>query len=239
MQQTSQGANGAAAVDDATHVTHTSTVSTMDVFPTQSADTRATRGTRSQAPLPAAQPPSNPTPALNDADGPQEDPNATATPVATTDEAAAAAPFSAKARSLFVQLSDGFLGPEAAKAALERQATPIVPRSAGPPPHMPLNVGAGPHRTRSSSGAPKAQKPSAQSLTSPLPAYRQQIGHAVRPFQPPPAAPPLALHTRSCTDIEHDSCCLLLVPVWIILPFCFLQLEHALTACISSPSGTA
>lgn len=159
-QQSSQPANATTA-DDATNATHTSTVSTMDIFPAHSSDTRATphaRDTRSH---------------------PQPDRDTDGTAACDT-----TAPVSANARSLFVQLSDAAAGNDAAKTALERTATPIVPRSAGPPPQMPMGVGAtdagGTHRTRSSSGGSRANRPTAQSLTPPLPAYRQHIGHAVR-----------------------------------------------------------
>jgi hypothetical protein len=93
------------------------------------------------------------------------------------------APPSANARSLFVQLSNVDGGADAAKAALERTATPIVPRSAGAPSDAPGSAGSGQHRTRSSSGAPPcpSNRLMAHSLTPPpFLAYRNNIGHAVR-----------------------------------------------------------
>lgn len=133
----------------------------MDVFPALSSDTRTQAHPRLRRQ-------SSQTPAT---DG--------------TDAGDTSLPPYAHARSLFVQLSDA-AGTDANKAQLERTATPIVPRAAGQPPHMPLGVGQAVHRTRSiSTGGPRPVKGSAQSLTNPLPAYRQTIGHAVRAPGPP------------------------------------------------------
>jgi hypothetical protein len=168
VQQSSQPLNCAAA-DDATNATHTSTVSTMDAFPAHTADTRATphasqRDARSN--------PSHRKGMHNSSGNEDRDTEGTAACDTTTP--------SANARSLFVQLSDVPDGDEG-KHSLERTATPIVPRAAGGPPGMQMNVGAGPHRTRSSSGAPRSSNRAfAHSLTPPLPAYRHHIGHAVR-----------------------------------------------------------
>jgi hypothetical protein len=132
---------------------------------------------------------------------------------APSDSPAAALPaVTANARSLFLQLSDAALAAAdaalangSAKRCLERTATPTVPP--GRTVHAGLagtTVGAGAARSGSRSAVTAARSAPARgggamSLTLPLPAYKQHIGHAVRTCLP--------FHQRSLLVVLLQSLC--------------------------------